>query len=44
MGDLAWQVVADGEGARHMFRVEVTGAATAGEALKAARPWPFRPW
>ena len=37
MGDLASQVVADGEGARHMFRVEVRGAATAGEALKAAR-------
>ena len=30
MGDLASQVVADGEGARHMFRVEVRGAATAG--------------
>ena len=37
MGDLASQVVADGEGAKHMFRVEVRGAATAGEALKAAR-------
>jgi glutamate N-acetyltransferase / amino-acid N-acetyltransferase len=37
MGDLASQVVADGEGARHMFRVEVRGAATAAEALKAAR-------
>ena len=37
MGDLASQVVADGEGARHMFRVEVRGAATANEALKAAR-------
>ena len=30
MGDLARQVVADGEGARHVYRVEVTGAATAG--------------
>jgi glutamate N-acetyltransferase / amino-acid N-acetyltransferase len=36
MGDLASQVVADGEGARHMFRVEVRGAATAAEARKAA--------
>ena len=36
MGDLASQVVADGEGARHMFRVEVRGAATADEARKAA--------
>jgi glutamate N-acetyltransferase/amino-acid N-acetyltransferase len=36
MGDLASQVVADGEGARHMFRVEVRGAATASEARKAA--------
>ncbi len=36
MGDLASQVVADGEGARHMFRVEVKGAATAAEARKAA--------
>ncbi len=36
MGDLASQVVADGEGARHMFRVEVKGAATATEARKAA--------
>jgi glutamate N-acetyltransferase / amino-acid N-acetyltransferase len=36
MGDLASQVVADGEGARHLFRVEVRGAATAGEARKAA--------
>ncbi len=36
MGDLASQVVADGEGARHMFRVEVQGAATAAEARKAA--------
>ncbi len=29
MGDLARQVVADGEGARHFFRVEIEGAATA---------------
>jgi glutamate N-acetyltransferase/amino-acid N-acetyltransferase len=36
MGDLASQVVADGEGARHLFRVEVRGAATASEARKAA--------
>jgi glutamate N-acetyltransferase / amino-acid N-acetyltransferase len=36
MGDLASQVVADAEGARHMFRVEVRGAATAAEARKAA--------
>ena len=36
MGDLAWQVVSDGEGARHVYRVEVTGAATAAEARKAA--------
>jgi glutamate N-acetyltransferase/amino-acid N-acetyltransferase len=37
MGDLASQVVADGEGARHLYRVEVLGAASAAEALKAAR-------
>jgi glutamate N-acetyltransferase/amino-acid N-acetyltransferase len=37
MGDLARQVVADGEGARHVYRIEVTGAATPLEALKAAR-------
>ncbi len=36
MGDLARQVVADGEGARHVYRVEVMGAATAAEAKKAA--------
>jgi len=36
MGDLARQVVADGEGARHVYRVEVLGAATAAEAKKAA--------
>ena len=37
MGDLARQVVADGEGAWHMFRIEVQGAASAADALKAAR-------
>ncbi|MGB8872335.1 MAG: bifunctional glutamate N-acetyltransferase/amino-acid acetyltransferase ArgJ, partial [Desulfobaccales bacterium] len=37
MAALASQVVADGEGARHFYRVEVRGAATAAEALKAAR-------
>ncbi len=36
MGDLARQVVADGEGARHFFRVDVKGAATAAAARKAA--------
>jgi glutamate N-acetyltransferase/amino-acid N-acetyltransferase len=36
MGELARQVVADGEGARHVYRVEVKGAATPGEAKKAA--------
>jgi len=36
MGELARQVVADGEGARHVYRVEVTGAATPAEAKKAA--------
>jgi len=36
MGDLARQVVADGEGARHVYRVEVKGAATPAEAKKAA--------
>jgi len=36
MADLARQVVADGEGARHVYRVEVLGAATPGEAKKAA--------
>ena len=34
MGELAHQVVADGEGARHVYRVEVTGAATAGGGQK----------
>ncbi len=37
MGELAAQVVADAEGARHVFRIEVAGAATPAEALKAAR-------
>jgi glutamate N-acetyltransferase/amino-acid N-acetyltransferase len=37
MGDLARQVVADGEGARHVYRVRVEGAASPGEALNAAR-------
>jgi glutamate N-acetyltransferase/amino-acid N-acetyltransferase len=37
MADLAGQVVADGEGARHVFRVAVVGAFSSGEALKAAR-------
>jgi glutamate N-acetyltransferase/amino-acid N-acetyltransferase len=36
MGELAWQVVADGEGARHVYRVVVQGAATPAEAKKAA--------
>jgi glutamate N-acetyltransferase / amino-acid N-acetyltransferase len=36
MQDLAWQVVADGEGARHAYRVAVLGAATPAEAKKAA--------
>jgi len=36
MGDLARQVVADGEGARHVFKVEVRGAATPRDAKKAA--------
>jgi glutamate N-acetyltransferase/amino-acid N-acetyltransferase len=36
MYDLARQVVADGEGARHVYRIEVAGAATAAEAKKAA--------
>jgi glutamate N-acetyltransferase/amino-acid N-acetyltransferase len=37
MGELSWQVVADGEGARHVYRIKVLGAATPDEALKAAR-------
>jgi len=36
MGELARQVVADGEGARHVYRVEIRGAATPAEAKKAA--------
>ena len=36
MNDLARQVVADGEGARHVYRIEVEGAATPAEAKKAA--------
>ena len=36
MYDLARQVVADGEGARHVYRIEIEGAATAAEAKKAA--------
>ena len=37
MADLAAQVVRDGEGAAHTFKVVVTGAATAPQALRAAR-------
>ena len=37
MSDLARQVVADGEGARHVYRVQVQGAASPAEALNAAR-------
>jgi glutamate N-acetyltransferase/amino-acid N-acetyltransferase len=37
MADLASQVVADGEGARHLYRVEIKGAASPADALKAAR-------
>jgi glutamate N-acetyltransferase/amino-acid N-acetyltransferase len=37
MGELARQVVADGEGARHFYRVQVLGAASPAQALKAAR-------
>jgi glutamate N-acetyltransferase / amino-acid N-acetyltransferase len=36
MGELAWQVVADGEGARHVYKVVVKGAASPLEAKKAA--------
>ena len=36
MGELARQVVADGEGARHVYRIEVLGAATPTEAKNAA--------
>jgi glutamate N-acetyltransferase / amino-acid N-acetyltransferase len=37
MADLARQVVADGEGARHVYRIKVEGAATPAEAKKAAQ-------
>ena len=37
MADLAAQVVKDGEGAAHVFKVIIEGAATPGEAVKAAR-------
>ena len=37
MAVLARQVVADGEGVRSVYRVAVAGAASAGDALKAAR-------
>ncbi len=36
LGELAWQVVADGEGARHAYKVLVQGAATPAGAKKAA--------
>jgi glutamate N-acetyltransferase/amino-acid N-acetyltransferase len=36
MGELAWQVVADGEGARHVYKVVVKGAVSRAEAKKAA--------
>ncbi len=36
MGELAWQVVADGEGARHAYKIVVKGAASPAEAKKAA--------
>ena len=36
MGELAWQVVADGEGARHVYRVAIRGATSPAEAKKAA--------
>jgi glutamate N-acetyltransferase / amino-acid N-acetyltransferase len=36
MHDLAWQVVSDGEGARHAYRVVVLGAASPADAKKAA--------
>ncbi len=35
--DLAYQVIADGEGAEHVIRVTVTGAKSKAEALRAAR-------
>jgi glutamate N-acetyltransferase/amino-acid N-acetyltransferase len=37
MDELAFQVVSDGEGARHVYRVAVMGAATPTEAQKAAQ-------
>lgn len=37
MADLAAQIVRDGEGAKHVFKVIVNGAATPQEALRAAR-------
>lgn len=37
MAELAFQIVRDGEGARHAFKILVTGAATPPDALKAAR-------
>ena len=37
MSDLARQVVADGEGARRLYRIIVQGAASPAEAVKAAR-------
>ena len=37
MADLAAQVVRDGEGAAHVFKVIIEGAATPDEAVKAAR-------
>jgi glutamate N-acetyltransferase/amino-acid N-acetyltransferase len=37
MADLAAQVVRDGEGAAHVFKVIIEGAATPADALKAAR-------
>jgi glutamate N-acetyltransferase/amino-acid N-acetyltransferase len=36
MGELAWQVVADGEGARHVYKAVVKGAVSQAEAKKAA--------
>ena len=35
--DLAYQVIADGEGAHHVIRVTVNGAKSAADALRAAR-------
>ncbi len=36
MGDLAGQIVADGEGARHLFCIRILGAATPAQAKRAA--------